>query len=76
MKRETNADRKGKMLASTYLSSWGTSMLTQVIVCVLEIFMLVYTRVNPSLFGQYIGIYRRFYIALLTAAVVYILLDV
>ena len=76
MKREMNADRKDKMLASTYQSSWGTSMLTQVIVGLLEIFMLVYTLVNPDLFGQYIGIYRRFYVSLLTAAVVYIALDI
>lgn len=51
-------------------------MLTQVIVGLLEIFMLIYTLVNPALFGQYIGIYRKFYVSLLTAAVVYIALDI
>ena len=33
-------------------------MVALSIVCALEIFMLVYTLVNPPLFGQYIGTYR------------------
>ena len=71
-----NADRKSRILAGIYNSSWGTSMVTQAIVAILEIFMLVYTLVNPSLFGQYMGIYRKFYISLLTAAVAYMTLNV
>lgn len=76
MANESSADRKGRILESVYHSSWGTSMVTQAIVIALEVFMLVYTRVNPDLFGRYIGIYRKFYISLLTAAVVYILMNV
>ena len=71
-----NADRNNSILAEIYKSSWGTSMVTQAIVALLEIFMLVYTLVNPELFGQYMGIYRKFYISLLTAALAYLMLNV
>ena len=71
-----NTDRRNRILEGVYHSSWSTSMITQAIVAALEIFMLVYTLVNPELFGQYMKIYRRFYIALLTAALVYILMNI
>lgn len=61
---------------SIYSASWNTSMIALSIVCALEIFMLVYTLINPPLFGQYIGTYRMFYIALLTASAAYIVLNV
>ena len=43
---------------SIYSASWQTSMIALAIVCALEIFMLVYTLINPPLFGQCIGTYR------------------
>ena len=76
MKKNMSADRKARILAGIYRSSWGTSMVTQAIVAALEIFMLIYTRVNPALFGQYMAVYRRFYIGLLSAAAAYILLNI
>ena len=47
-----NESRKGRILMSIYSSSWQTSMVALTIVCALEIFMLVYTLINPPLFGQ------------------------
>ena len=76
MRSENNKSRKSRILEGIYQSSWSTSMLTQAIVAILEVFMLIYTLVNPELFGQYMVIYRRFYVSLLTAAVVYIALNV
>lgn len=70
-----DAARKNRILMGIYGSSWHTSMVALAIVCALEIFMLVYTLVNPPLFGQYIWTYRMFYIALLTASVVYIVMN-
>ena len=75
MKNAVNKDRNRKILEGVYNSSWNTSMITQMIVTILEVFMLVYTLANPALFGQYMAIYRRFYISLLFAAVIYILLN-
>ena len=75
MKRDIDQERKSRVLAGIYLSSWGTSMLIQGIVAVLEIFMLVYTLVNPALFGRYMAIYCKFYVSLLAAAVAYIVLN-
>lgn len=71
-----SADRKNRILMSIYSASWQTSMIALAIVCALEIFMLVYTLINPPLFGQYIGTYRMFYIALLTASAAYMVLNV
>ena len=70
-----NQGRKEKVLISVYQASWHTSMLALSIVCALEIFMLIYTLVNPDLFGAYISIYRTFYASLLTASIIYILLN-
>lgn len=59
-----------------YTLSWGNSMIALTIVCILEIFMLVYTVANPSLYLEFIWRYRAFYISLLTVAVVYIILNI
>ena len=70
-----DAARRNRVLIGIYNSSWQTSMVALSIVCALELFMLVYTLINPPLFGQYIQTYRMFYVALLTASVVYIVLN-
>lgn len=69
-------NRKKKILMGIYSASWSTSMIALVVVCALEIFMLIYTLINRSLFGDFINTYRMFYIILLTAAVVYIALNI
>lgn len=60
--------RRKRILVSVYSSSFGISMLALGIVAALEIFMLVYTIINPALYGGYIGRYRGFYAALLAVS--------
>lgn len=65
-------DKKSRTLIGIYRSSLGISLTALTIVAVLEIFMLIYTNIDPALFGQYIWTYRIFYISLLTLALIYI----
>lgn len=58
-----------------YSSSFVYSMIAIAVVACLEIFMLIYTVVNAPLYGPYIGRYRAFYVALLTAALLYMALN-
>ncbi|MBO7703007.1 MAG: diguanylate cyclase [Solobacterium sp.] len=67
-------DRQTKSLISIYRSSLGLSMITLTIVCTLEILMLIYSVVNKALYGPFLWNYRMFYIALLSMAVIYIIL--
>ena len=50
-------------------------MIAMAVVGLLEIFMLVYTVINPDLYGDSITQYRAFYVALLTVAIAYIALS-
>ena len=74
MDRNTT-ENSSRILMGIYSSSWGNSMVALSIVAVLEIAMLIYTKVNPGLYGEYIWTYRAFYISLLSVAVVYIALN-
>ena len=61
-----------KIMMVIYGTSMRTSTLTMTIVAVLEVCMLIYTALDPSLFGEYINVYRCFYIALLSMALIFI----
>ena len=74
MDRNTT-ENNSRILMGIYSSSWGNSMVALTIVAVLEIAMLIYTKVNPGLYGEYIWTYRAFYISLLSVAVIYIALN-
>ena len=76
MESRNTMDKKDQILMGVYSLSWGNSMIALMIVCVLEIFMLIYTVLNASLYGDLIWRYRAFYISLLTVAVVYIILNI
>ena len=66
--------RKDRILISVYDSSIWISLTAMSLVAVLEIFMLIYTLVDPALFGQYMANYRMFYISLLSVAIIYLAL--
>ena len=66
---------KDKLLIGVYRSSWANSTIVLSLVAALEVFMLIYSVIDPPLFGQYIWAYRIFYLCLLTAALVYIALN-
>jgi len=73
MTREDKAQRKRRVLAGIYSSSMGMSLTAMIIVAVLEVFMLGFSIVNSSLYGEELWWkYRIFYIVLLVAALVYI----
>lgn len=61
-------------LINIYSSSFMYSMTAITVVACLELFMLVYTIMNAPFYGGYLWIYRSFYIALLTAALLYMAL--
>ena len=63
------------ILKGIYQSSMGISQTTLAVVAALEIFMLIYTLVNPALYGPHIWKYRMFYIALLGVALTVIMLN-
>ena len=69
-------DKRKQVLMGLYSSSQGISMIALIIVAAFEIMMLMYTLVNPELYGPYILKYRLFYASLLTVAVIYIFLNV
>ena len=71
MNTEKKLSKAEKIMMVIYGTSMRTSMLTMAIVATLEVCMLIYTVVNPSLFGQYITKYRLFYIALLSMALIF-----
>ena len=75
MDEKKEADRKNKIILGIYSSSWGMSMTALTVVSALEIFMLIYTLIDPALFGVYMSIYRTFYVALLSVALAYICLN-
>ncbi|MBQ7487732.1 MAG: GGDEF domain-containing protein [Clostridia bacterium] len=64
------------ILKGIYQSSMGISQTTLTVVAVLEVFMLIYTLLNPELYGSYIWVYRLFYIALLSVALTVIVLNI
>lgn len=75
MDRDEKARRKRKTLRGIYTSSLNMSLTAMVIVAGLEVFMLVFSVVNSSLYGEEMWWkYRIFYICLLAAAVVYVAL--
>lgn len=45
---------KDKLLIGVYRSSWANSTIVLSLVAALEVFMLVYSVIDPPLFGQYI----------------------
>lgn len=69
-------DRKYKILMSIYSSSWGISMIALTVVAILEIFMIGFTVVNSQMYGPYLLRYRSFYVFLLSAALIYIALNI
>jgi len=72
LKKNANRD---KILISIYSSSFVYSMTAITVVACLEIFMLVYSAVNAAFFREYLWLYRAFYIVLLAAALVYVVLS-
>lgn len=74
MKNKRGEHRK-KILINIYSSSFVYSMLAMLVIVAMEIFMLAYTVINPGLYGEFIGLYRAFYIALLLAAILYLALN-
>jgi diguanylate cyclase (GGDEF)-like protein len=68
-------EKSKQVSISMYSSSQGISMLALIIVAAFEIMMLMYTIVNPGLYGQYLMRYRMFYISLLGVAIAYIALN-
>ena len=68
-------DKEEQIQISLCRSSRGISMTAMIIVAVLELLMLVYTLVNPGMYGNLIWRYRSFYIFLLAVAVIYILVS-
>ncbi|WP_026506587.1 GGDEF domain-containing protein [Butyrivibrio sp. MC2013] len=57
-----NRKQKNRILIATYSSSIHVSFIAMIIVCILEILMLMYSYINSALYGQYLGIYRSFYL--------------
>ena len=77
MMEENKTNNKDRIIMGIYITSMGISTTAMVIVGLLEICMLVYTVLNPSLYGEdRIWRYRAFYISLLVMAVVYIAMNV
>ena len=70
------ASRRGRILQGIYSSSWGISMTALSVVAILEICMLVYSTINPPLYGPYLWKYRGFYISLLSVAAISIFLNI
>lgn len=68
-------NRKKHVLTGIYRSSMGISLLAMSVVGVIELVMLVYTFVNPALYGPYIVKYRVYYASLFALAVVYFVLS-
>ncbi len=68
-------NRKRRVMAEVYRASLGISVIALAIVAVLEVGMLIYSTIDIPLFGPYLWTYRMFYIALLTVAVVCIVLN-
>lgn len=66
---------KNKVLTAAYESSFKISILTMGLVGLLEVIMMIYTIVDPSLFGDRINTYRIFYVYLFTVAAIYIVLS-
>ena len=64
------ASRKDRILINVYGSSMGISVTALSVAVILEILMLVYTFVNPELYGPYLPRYRGFYLSLLIVAAV------
>ena len=75
MSYSNNPDKRKQVRIGLYSSSQGISMIALIIVAVFEIMMLVYSVINPGLYGPYILRYRLFYASLLTVAIVYIILN-
>ena len=75
MNEKAITDKKDKILMNIYGSSLGISMTALTVVAILEVFMLIYSVINISLFGPYIWEYRSFYIFLLSLALVYMWLN-
>ena len=69
-------DKRKLVRIGMYSSSQGISMLALIIVAAFEIMMLMYTIVNPGLYGPYLVRYRMFYASLLGVAVAYIVLNI
>lgn len=74
MKGVDKKETRNRVLTGVYDSSWGISMITLAVIAALEIFMFIYTFINSSLYGDFIGRYRAFYISLLAIAAIYMLL--
>lgn len=74
--KKLKKEKKKKRIISIYSSSLFISIVNMIIVITLELLMLVFTFIDKSLYGPYLLRYRMFYIALLSMAVIYILITV
>ena len=67
--------RRERILMGTYEATMKISFVCPIIICVLEIFMLIYTIGNTEFYGEYLWRYRCFYIVLLAAALIFIVIN-
>jgi len=67
--------RQEQVLMGTYEATINNSFLCPIIMSILEVFMLIYSIGNKELYGVYLWRYRCFYIALLSAAVIFIAIN-
>ena len=67
--------RQEQVLMATYEATINYSFLCPIIISILEVFMLIYSIGNKELYGVYLWRYRCFYIALLSAAVIFIAIN-
>ena len=68
-------ERKARIQSVAYGSSLGMSITALVLVAAMEIFMITYSIVYADFYHDVLWIYRGFYIALLSFALIYIILD-
>ena len=66
--------RDRETLISIYSSSFLYSMIAMTVVAGLEIFMIVYSFLNPTLYGDYLGRYRLFIIFQLVLGISFLIL--
>ena len=67
--------RKDRILISIYGMFTKISLIALTVAAVLEVAMLVYTVINPEMYGPYLTKYRIFYVLMLTVAVTVIILN-
>ncbi len=66
---------KDRILMGTYILTINISFVCPIIISILEVFMLVYTVVHKQTYGEALWRYRGFYIVFLSAAIIFICLN-